>query len=69
MITSNLLSRAKTPLKVLLLLSLTALASIPSAWAQPSGNPPERIAYQGFLTDNTGTVFNFRTNSCATSKS
>ena len=55
MITSNLLSRAKTPLKVLLLLSLTALASIPSAWAQPSGNPPERVAYQGFLTDNTGT--------------
>ncbi len=40
---------------LLSLLALGLLSMVPLAQAQSNGNPPERIAYQGFLTDNTGT--------------
>lgn len=40
---------------LLSLLALGLLSLAPLAQAQSNGNPPERIAYQGFLTDNTGT--------------
>ena len=39
-----------------LLVALALLWTATSARAQTSGAPPERIAYQGFLTDGSGTA-------------